>query len=251
MNRAEGQRDFAPGSPPDWSFFDRVYCISLVNREDRRAAARVQFARVGLAERVEFFLVEKDRENPERGIYESHILCLNRALAEGARHILLFEDDVVFARFSADRLARMIAFLRAHEWDAFFPGCIASRLRKVPAAPVARARYRCLSHSYAVNRDFAAHLARRPWAGTAYDDFLREQTASFAVFAACPMFAFQSDAPSDNDAWLHLDRRRRRLGGLMFLQKVNEFRLRFFWPIVLLHGVVFGALAALLWRLWS
>ena len=251
MNRAEGQRDFASASPPDWSFFDRVYCISLVNREDRRAAARAQFARVGLDGRVDLVLVEKDRENPERGIYESHILCLNRGLAAGARRMLLFEDDVVFARFSAERLARIVAFLRSHDWDAFFPGCIADRLRKVPGAPAARIRYRSLSHAYGVNRDFAASLAGQAWAGVAYDDFLRIRTAPRLTFAACPTFAFQSDAPSDNDAWLHLDRRRRRLGGLMFLQRVNEFWLRFFWPIVLAHGLGLLVLAALLWRLWS
>jgi len=37
-----------------WEFFDRVYCISLVNRTDRRAEAQKQFEKVGLQDKVEF-----------------------------------------------------------------------------------------------------------------------------------------------------------------------------------------------------
>ena len=54
----EEHRNATAEAGGDWSFFDKVYCISLVNREDRRIEAREQFARVGLADRVEFLLVE-------------------------------------------------------------------------------------------------------------------------------------------------------------------------------------------------
>lgn len=237
------QRDFAHDA--DWSFFDRAYCISLAHREDRRNSARAQFARVGLGDRVKFVLAEKDREDPERGIYASHMLCLERGLAAEARHILIFEDDVVFARFSAQRLAGLCAFLREGGWDACFLGCIADSCRKLPGFPAARVRYRSLAHAYAVRRDFAEKLVRHPWQGVPYDDFLRDLRDA-NMFAACPSFAFQSDAASDNDAWLHMDRRRRHMGGLMFLQMANEFWNRFRRLIVALH---FVALALLLWWL--
>jgi hypothetical protein len=32
-----------------WDYFDRLYCISLREREDRRLSAREEFAKVGLA----------------------------------------------------------------------------------------------------------------------------------------------------------------------------------------------------------
>jgi len=35
-----------------WDFFDRLYCISLKQREDRRQSAVEEFAKVGLADRV-------------------------------------------------------------------------------------------------------------------------------------------------------------------------------------------------------
>ena len=37
-----------------WDFFDRLYCISLREREDRRKSALQEFSKVGLADRVEF-----------------------------------------------------------------------------------------------------------------------------------------------------------------------------------------------------
>ncbi|OPY84719.1 MAG: hypothetical protein A4E72_02107 [Syntrophus sp. PtaU1.Bin208] len=42
-----------------WHFYDRIYCISLKEREDRRKAAAAQFAKVGLMGKVEFVLVKR------------------------------------------------------------------------------------------------------------------------------------------------------------------------------------------------
>ena len=42
-----------------WAYFDRVYCISLEERPDRRAEATAQFTAVGLLSRVEFVIVKK------------------------------------------------------------------------------------------------------------------------------------------------------------------------------------------------
>ena len=90
--------------PPGWDFFDKIYCITLTSRPDRMREAERQFAAVDLDGSVEFLLAEKDHENPERGIYQSHMLCLQKGLEAGARHILIFEDDVFFRRFSHQRL---------------------------------------------------------------------------------------------------------------------------------------------------
>lgn len=230
--------------PAGWSFFDRAYCISLRKRADRREAVRAEFARVGLV--VEFVMADK-AANPEQGIYESHLLCLQRGQEAGAQRILVFEDDVLFRRFSADRLAQMTAFLETAEWDAFFLGCLVKSCHKLRGLPVARIRYRSLTHAYAVNRSFAAWLVEQPWRGLAYDDFLCSLPAP-RFFAACPAFAFQSDSPSDNDACLRLDRLRRRFGGLLFLQQLSEFGHRFWWQLMLVNAAALVLLAFALWR---
>ncbi len=232
----------------DWSFFDRVYCISLVNREDRRREAREQFAQVGLQDRVEFVLVDKQRDNPEQGIYESHLLCMRKGLSCGARHLLIFEDDVLFRRCSAERLAQLVDFMQGHaSWDMFFLGCMVRRCRKLPGLPVAHIGYRSLTHAYAITSEYAESLTRQhPWNQVAYDDFLRD-LQSECMYMACPAVAFQSDSPSDNDPYLHLDRMRRIWGGLLLLQRFDQWYHRFRWPLIALHVLVVAA--CLFWLL--
>ena len=81
-----------------WAFFDKIYCISLDTRPDRRKQAEKQFADVGLLERVEFIIVEKHPVNQEKGIFQSHMFCLSKGLKANARNILIFEDDVFFKK---------------------------------------------------------------------------------------------------------------------------------------------------------
>ena len=84
-----------------WDFFDRIYCISLEEREDRRQAVAASFAKVGLSGKVEFVLVKPHPSNVEQGMYESHMTCLHKGLEDGAKSIVVFEDDVIFDRFDA------------------------------------------------------------------------------------------------------------------------------------------------------
>lgn len=235
-------------SAGDWSFFDKVYCISLVNREDRRMEARVQFARVGLTDRVEFVVVEKHATNPEQGIYESHLCCMQRGLESGAERILIFEDDVVFLRYSPGRLAELVRFMQRHScWDVFFLGCMVRNCWKLPGLPAARIRYRSLTHAYAVTRAFAETVTtQHQWQGLAYDDFLRD-LESERMYVAYPALAFQSDSPSDNDVYLPLDRMRRLFGGLIVLQKFDQWYHRYRWQLITLHVLALASFAALFW----
>jgi len=144
--------------------FDRIYCITLESRPDRQFEARRQFAAVGLADLVEFIVVRKNMADQAQGIFQSHMLCLQKGLATGARHILVFEDDVFFRGFNRQRLEEACRFL--HDNARWRPSSSAAS----PAAPpptatraVRRIRYRCLAHAYAVNRPFAEGLIREEW----------------------------------------------------------------------------------------
>lgn len=240
---AEGRESRAPVSVvAAWDFFDKVYCISLAGRSDRRAEAAAQFARVGLAGRVEFVVVEKHPTDCERGIYESHLLCMARGLARGAERMLIFEDDILFDGFTTAALERCTAFLGAEpDWHLFFLGCMVRASRRTRFPGVVRVRYRSLAHAYAVHAPFAERLVARPWQGVPYDDFLRDLRDE-RTFALYPPIAFQSDAPSDNERYLPLDRVRRLLGGLRRLQKNNAFYHHNRWAIVGAHVVALALL---------
>ncbi len=206
-----------------WHGVDKIYCISLVSRTDRQADARAQFAAVGLAERVEFVLVDKHPTDCEQGIYESHLLCLGKGLEAGAERMLVFEDDVVFDRFTPEILARCMDFIRTHNrWNLLLLGCMVRHSRRTAYPSILQVGFRSLTHAMLVHRRFAEFLVRHPWQSVAYDDFLKDLKDD-QTYAVYPSIAFQSSSRSDNERYLPLDRLRRFCGGLRAIQKRNEF----------------------------
>lgn len=206
-----------------WNGIDKIYCISLINRTDRQAEARAQFARVGLAERVEFVLVEKHPTDCEQGIYESHLQCLNKGLAADAERIAVFEDDIVFDRVTPDIVERCMNFIHSHDrWHMLLLGAMVLYSKRTGYPSILRVGFRSLTQAYVVHRRFAEFLVGHPWNSVAYDDFLKylKDGQTYAVY---PSIAFQSSSPSDNERYLPLDRFRRVIGGLKAIQKRNEF----------------------------
>lgn len=227
-----------------WSAFGKVYCISLVERTDRRERAKREFASVGLGERVEFHVVPKHRD-PEQGCYESHLACMRKGVESGAERILIFEDDIQFNRFRPETLENAIAFLdNQPDWHMLFLGGMVRRSRRTPHPGILKIRYRSLTHAYVIRRSFAAIQMEKPWQGVPFDDFLRDlrDDRSYAVY---PSFAFQNDSRSDNERYLPLDRFRRLCGGLLRLQKLDEF-LHLHRPLLVAIHLV-ALLAVILW----
>ncbi|HON58967.1 MAG TPA: hypothetical protein P5040_01200 [Smithella sp.] len=228
-----------------WDFFDRIYCISLESRKDRRASALQAFSSVGLENHVEFVLVQPHPTNIEQGIYESHMTCLRKGLEAGADTILVFEDDVVFDRFDEGAFRQSLQFLKEHpDWKVFLLGALLSSSRKTSNPHVQKVRYKSLAHAYALNRPYAETIAYQPWQGIVADVIFRPLTEG--IYAVYPMFAFQGDFSSDNDAkYKPLEKFRRLLGGLQSIQKANEFYSRHKFGIIASH---LGALLLLI--LW-
>lgn len=233
-----------------WDFFDKIFCISVVERSDRREMAKSQFAGVGLLDRVEFVIVVRHPENPEQGIFESHLLCLEKGLDAGARHILIFEDDVFFSKFDAQTLDAACLQLARTAWNAFALGCITSGSSKTPCRSLVSIRYRCLTHAYALSSDFAARIVREKWQGEPYDMLLRKQCAKWSgYFALYPMCAFQGLSGTDNQT-VRIDKLRRLFGGLPFIQRMNEFYQNHKVQVWAAHLLVPLVLIVLAWTLW-
>lgn len=247
-----GRKDFSlkPVSKPrtnmatGWDCFDKIYCISLLDRADRRTRAIAQFETVGLSKRVEFVIVERHPADCEQGCYESHLCCMKRGLAEGAECILIFEDDIIFDRFSKNILEHATNFCLRHTgWHMLFLGCMVKASRGTLFPSIRRIKYRSLTHAYAVHRRFAEVLVRYPWRQIPYDDFLRD-LKDREMYVLYPSIAFQSNARSDNERYLPLDRVRRILGGLKNLQKFDEFYHR---QKLLIIGTHLLAVFLILW----
>jgi hypothetical protein len=208
-----------------WDFFDRLYCISLEEREDRRQSAIASFAQVGLTGKVEFVIVQRHPSNVMQGMYESHMACLRKGLEAGAENIVVFEDDVVFDRFGPQRLRNCTEFLAQHpEWKVLLLGALLRSSKKTANPCVQKVRYQSLAHAYVLNRPYAQTLAYQPWRGIINDTLFRPLNDD--VYAVYPMCVFQKYFASDNDKYRTLERIRRLLGGLERIQKANEFYLR-------------------------
>ena len=220
-----------------WKYFDKFYCISIEERADRRADAKVQFEKVGLADKVEFVIVKKHPHNCEEGIYESHMACIQKGLQAGADNIVMFEDDILFDRFSPASLRNSVNFLSGRDrWNALFFGCLVSGNERTENKSVLKIKYRSLAHGYVLNRRFAELLVKIPWQEKPYDYLLSSFNEGF--YAVYPSFAFQSNSLTDNFKKIGLDRFRRLCGGLRRVQKCNEFYHRYRMPIIAAHVMV-------------
>jgi len=221
-----------------WDFFDRIYCISLEKREDRRRAAAESFAKVGLTGKVEFVLVRPHPSNIEQGMYESHMTCLRKGLEAGAQNIVVFEDDVIFDRFDTDHFKKCTEFLQnTPDWKVLLLGALIRSSAKTNNPFIQKVRYQSLAHAYALNRPYAETLAYQPWQGIVIDTIFRPLDKD--IYAVYPMFAFQNDFSSDNDKkYTGLERFRRLCGGLERIQKANEFYQRHKFGVIASHVIL-------------
>jgi len=157
-----------------WEYFDKIYCISLYERADRREQANTQFRAVGLADKVEFVVVKKHPVDCEQGIYESHILCMEKGIRALSGNIVIFEDDIIFDRFNSDTLKKCIDFLTTNtDWRVMFLGCMVKKSAKTDNRSVLKIRFRSLCHAYVIAREFAETLIKIPWQKIPFDDMLR------------------------------------------------------------------------------
>jgi GR25 family glycosyltransferase involved in LPS biosynthesis len=204
-----------------WNYFDKIYCISLNERSDRREEAKDQFDKIGLLAYVEFFIVNKHPHDSEKGIFESHIACIKKGLAAGANKIVIFEDDIVFDGFTPESLKQCVDFMnKTPDWKAFFFGCLVSGSRKTHSEGVIKIKYRSLAHAYVLNRGFAELLVKKTWRKIAFDTEIKSYKNGF--YAVFPSFAFQGNSTTDNSKCSGLDKFRRICGGLQRIQKRNE-----------------------------
>ena len=229
-----------------WAYFDKIYCISLNERPDRREEAKMQFDAVGLSDRVEFVIVKKHPVDCEQGIFESHLLCMKKGLHAGADNMVIFEDDIRFDRFNPETFKSAIDFIsKDKNWKMLFLGCMVKGSRKTENKSVLKIRFRSLCHGYVINKTFARRLVKTPWQKIPFDDMLRN-LEDHHFYAVYPSFAFQGNSRSDNQRYLALDRFRRLCGGLKRLQKMNE-RFHSNKPlIVMLHVLLLLMLGVIL-----
>lgn len=192
----------------DWSFVDSVYCISLIERDDRAAHAAAELHRVGLCRNALFYRPARHPTRVIEGIWESHRAVARHALARQARTALILEDDVTFARWVGPRTVRRVARVMAElpaDWTIFFLGHWPLKARFV--RPDLLATSSACAHAYIASPRLLAWLAATPFskearerariAGGGIDASYARLPQAFAFF---PMLATQAARGSDHMA---------------------------------------------------
>jgi glycosyl transferase family 25 len=172
---------------------DAVLCISLKRREDRRAALLASFRDSGLD--IEFFLVDKDEEDPQRGCYNSHLGCARTILERGYRRALILEDDCVLEDFSPKAVSRINRFLNTRNPEIFYLGLLLGKIWLTWHPGIARCRG-AGTHAYIVSSEACRKmLGRGAYTGMAIDTAF---SRLFKAYSAFPMMCFPDyESPSD------------------------------------------------------
>ncbi len=198
-----------PGEGLDWSFLDAVYCISLKSRDDRMVNVSQEFHRVGLCRQVMFWRPVKHAVKGTIGSWESHQTVAALAREQGARNVLIFEDDVRFVGRLTPRRVRAIGRSLASlppDWFIFYLGhwplwCYFVRRN------VLRTSSAC-AHAYVASPRLMEWLAQHSHASRDDVDMFtlvgHQLDAAYArlpgTYALFPMIATQSVSASDNFA---------------------------------------------------
>ncbi len=242
------------GAPlPEWAFVERAYCISLVDRPDRAAAAAAQLHRVGLCRKTLFFRPDRHPTRVVEGIWESHRTVARHALRSGLRTVLILEDDVAFAPWVGPSVLRKVAATMGSlppEWTIFFLGHWPLRAR-FEGRHLLRTASAC-AHAYVASPRLLAWLAATPYAkgrereriaGGGIDAAYARLPDTFAFF---PMLATQARRGSDHMAHKKRTKPVTKLKHLVTRTDLGEFLLS--WAMRPNELVVAGGAALLALR---
>jgi hypothetical protein len=73
---------------------DKIFCISLNTSIERQKDFKKRFPELIKSDIFEWYKVNKDKENPKRGCYNSHKNILEISKQRGYSRIITFEDDI-------------------------------------------------------------------------------------------------------------------------------------------------------------
>jgi hypothetical protein len=156
--------------------FDAIRVISLPERKDRRRQVADELDRAGCTLGNERAHIVDGIRPPDaggfpsvgaRGCFLSHLAVLRLARAEGTRHVLVLEDDIMFTPALA-RSAPLGAAVGVGDWDFLYPGhaepAIEGPLRWIPTSTPLVCAHCYAVHSRAYDRviDYLETCLTRP-----------------------------------------------------------------------------------------
>lgn len=177
-----------------WEYFDKIYCINLKEREDRYKSSKKVFDSCNIP--VIHFRVDRDKTNPDRGCFQSHVNICKEAVTKRYNRIVIFEDDAVPTKeFTKTSIKRTIKTLKKiPNWDVFYFGCFPDNRYSTFTTPYKNI-YKVKgygAHAYALNTHTILKIASLTWEKKSYDGYLMDSYQH----AYLPRLFDQSTSPS-------------------------------------------------------
>jgi hypothetical protein len=159
-----------------WWFFDSIVAINLARQIERRRMTQIRCDVQGFGHRVAWFpAIESVHQIPE-AILLSHRAVIEDAARRNVEHLLILEDDVVFASDAQTQLLLLLDQL-PEVWDLGYLGGIApdvaTQQMESPGGPLAPGVGVYTTHAYCVHRrayDQLLHALPDTFAGA--DEFI-------------------------------------------------------------------------------
>lgn len=181
--------------PNLWSYFNKIYCINLYEREDRYVSCKNMFQNLGI-NNLEFYRTNKHEYDGKIGCFESHINVINMAYNSGANNCLIFEDDVYPLDFSIESLQECINFMETNnDWYIFYLGAFPNI--NYDQSMYSNHIYKTHSigcHAYIVNKKLMEVVKDWKYSGIEIDNIFCKMNNNYAYYK--PLF-YQKASKSD------------------------------------------------------
>ena len=132
-----------------FSFFDKIYCISMSNKSLNWMQAEKQLKILGIYDRTQRIQAIKEEKYWE-GCRKSHQLCIRDAKKCDAKSILILEDDFVFVSRDMSLLESALNNLKEYDWELFYLGAVIEKKLKDLKDNLCLAKV-WATHAYAIN----------------------------------------------------------------------------------------------------
>lgn len=188
-----------------FEYFDKTFLINLPERRDRYWISTWELSRYQVP--YEVARAVKHRDGRE-GLYLTIRAIFEKAVAEGCRSILLFEDDCKFVADPAPVMDKCLQQLPP-DWDLLYLGCnLATRPTAFYSENLIPVRRALSTHAVAYSRNCMERLLSLPRI-LPIDQFLCHTIqAAGRSFCVCPFLVTQypgfSNIENRNTDWTHV-----------------------------------------------
>lgn len=160
---------------------DSVITISLKDNHIRQTSAQVELKKLGLT--TEFLLAERDNGREERGCFNSHLAAAKEALAAGAKHVLICEDDVKILPFTTKQITQLNSFINqsSPSYDLIYLGLIIGSMWYCGINSIVRARG-AGGHAYILSRQGMEKIVAYTYTGVPIDKIFKRDFKCYSIY---------------------------------------------------------------------